>query len=549
MFENYLMVSSNIWLMLAGIAIFMYAMSLFEESIRQLSGKRFKSYLQKRTNTKLKAIFSGAIITAVLQSSSIVLLMTLSFVGAGVISTTNALGVVMGANLGTTISGWIVATLGFKLSIDKLAYPFLAFTFILRLLLPNRNIKTQIINLFVGFGLLFIGLEWMKNSTEHLIETVNISLYTHYSPHLFILIGVVLTALIQSSSAMMAIVLTALYHGILPFEHAVGIVIGSELGTTLKIVLGGFSGSVDKKRVSIGNLLYNLMGVLISSLFLYPFIYLIKVQIGVSDNLIALVLFQTMINFLAIVLIYPFVDKCSAFLHQLIKNNDEICGLVFLEKGKRIELKERNLLKSELLQFLKKVVSFNRLFLCKNNSLDRNTSWVNNLRSVANSTASSEESYKLIKQSHGAIAEIILMSKEVDDYEQIRIAINIINEGLHAAKNVKDIAHNLVDMEMEDNVFVLELLVSFRKEASQFYKIIEEYLSKGLDGAKYAIEIELLLHNLTTKHNEILTRTLDLLNTKQIKEVDMATLQNVNREVFAAHKAILMAVSMIYEKM
>ena len=133
---------SDWWQLLAGIAIFIFAMNLLEDSLKHLAGRPFKKFLQNQTNHKLRAIAGGTIVTAVLQSSSVVLLMVLSFVGAGIMNMRNALAVTLGANLGTTLDSWIVATLGFKVELDAISYPVLAISLLIRVLFPaNIQIK------------------------------------------------------------------------------------------------------------------------------------------------------------------------------------------------------------------------------------------------------------------------------------------------------------------------------------------------------------------------------------------------------------------------
>ena len=154
--------------------------------------------------------------------------------------------------------------------------------------LKNNFIK-GIVHFTIGFSLLFISIEWMKTSAMNLMSLVSFNLLNHYSPYLFIIIGFLLTALIQSSSAMMVITLTAIHIGSIDFIHAAGIVIGSELGTSIKVVFGGLAGSIDKRRVAFGNFYFNLFTLIISAVLLYPLTWLILDVLIISDPLIALV--------------------------------------------------------------------------------------------------------------------------------------------------------------------------------------------------------------------------------------------------------------------
>ena len=222
----------DFWKFFAGVGLFLWGMSQLEHAIKELAGRSFKNLLQKSTNTDWKGILIGTLITAILQSSSLVTLMVLAFLGGGMISLRNSLGVVLGANLGTTFTAWIVATLGFKINVADFAFPFLALGTMTYLFMNSRpNLKNSGVFL-VGFGLLFLGLDYMKNAIESIAGQVDLTDYLDYGPWVFLLIGTVVTALIQSSSATIVIVLSALNANVIEIQHALAIIIGANIGNT-----------------------------------------------------------------------------------------------------------------------------------------------------------------------------------------------------------------------------------------------------------------------------------------------------------------------------
>ena len=186
----------DIWKFIAGLGLFLFGMFMLEEGIKALSGRAFKKFLRKHTKNKIKAILSGTFITAIVQSSSVVSLMTLAFVGAGVIKLTNAIGIILGSNLGTTMTGWVVATLGFKLDIESFALPCIGIGGLGLIFLARSDRFSNISKLVVGFGFLFLGLNYMKLSISDLAETFDIGMYADYSLIVFAMIGLVLTAII-----------------------------------------------------------------------------------------------------------------------------------------------------------------------------------------------------------------------------------------------------------------------------------------------------------------------------------------------------------------
>jgi phosphate:Na+ symporter len=239
--------NSDFWKLLAGLGMFLYGMFHLEDTLKQFEGRSFKLYLQKHTKNKLSAIFSGTVVTAILQSSSIVNLMVLSFVGAGMLPMENALSVALGANVGGTFNSWLVALFGFKVDVGTLTYPIIGIAGLALIIFKNKKNLYQISRFCMGFGLLFMGLDFMKDSMDAAVNSFDFAPYLNYPRIVFVLIGFVITALIQTSAATIVIVLSALYAHIIPIETAVAIVLGAELGTTMKIVIGSIGGVAAKK--------------------------------------------------------------------------------------------------------------------------------------------------------------------------------------------------------------------------------------------------------------------------------------------------------------
>lgn len=249
----------DIWKFLAGLGIFLFGMFLLEESVRNLAGRSFKRFIRKYTTGRFKSVLSGGLITALLQSSSAVSLMVLTFVGAGIMSMRNAIGVILGSNAGTTTTAWIVALLGFSLEIESLALPMIGIGGLGTIFLGSSDRYSNISKLLVGFGFLFMGLDFMKVSVEHFTDDFAMDAFTGYGILLYLLVGIVLTAIMQSSSATIAIVLTGLNAGILDFESAAAVVVGANIGTTVTVLIGSIGGNQIKKRVAASHLVFNVV--------------------------------------------------------------------------------------------------------------------------------------------------------------------------------------------------------------------------------------------------------------------------------------------------
>ncbi len=307
----------NVWTFLAGLGIFLFGIMLMEESIKNLSGKAFKQFIRRYTATKLKAILSGAFVTAILQSSSAVTLMVLAFAGAGIIELANAVGIIVGSNLGTTFTSWIVATIGFKLDISALSFPFIGMGGLGLIFFGKSTRATNISKLAVGFGFLFLGLDFMRSAVESLSEKIPVEQFAAYGSWVFIIIGFVITAIVQSSSAAMAIVLSALYSGIISIDAGCAFVIGTNLGTTVTVVIGSIGGVSIKKRIAFSHFTFN-FGTSLIAFMLLPLLTRLVFDVFNfrNDPVMGLALFHSIFNLLGVIIFYPFLGIFANMLKK-----------------------------------------------------------------------------------------------------------------------------------------------------------------------------------------------------------------------------------------
>lgn len=317
------MEATNIWQLLAGLGIFLYGIAQLEDAIKLLAGRAFKNIIRRYTSTTFRAIGTGTLATAILQSSSAVTLITLAFVGAGIMQLQHAIGVIMGANLGTTATSWIVASLGFKISIEALAMPFVAAGGLLMVFLQERPRTALVGQLLFGFGLLFLGLDFMKESISAAANAFDLRPYAAYNRFFFFGIGVVLTAVVQSSSAAMAIVLTAVFSNIITFNAAAAMAIGANVGTTVTVLISTIGGSTAKKQVGWSHVIFNFTLGLLALLFLTPLVNFIGTTLKLQhDPPMALAAFHTLFNFLGVLVFYPFTGLMARLLIKWVPDKD-----------------------------------------------------------------------------------------------------------------------------------------------------------------------------------------------------------------------------------
>ena len=309
----------EIWTFFAGLGIFLFGMHMMEESIRILSGAAFKSIIRKSTGTRLKGILSGMFSTAILQSSSAVSLMVLAFVGAGIMNLVQAISVMMGAKIGTTATAWIVAVFGFKFNIEAFSLPMIGIGGLGMIALARSPKYVNISKFLVAFGFLFMGLDYMKTSVDEISTVLDPAMFAGYGVLVYALAGLILTAIMQSSSATIAIVLTMLYSGVISFSSGAAMVIGANVGTTVTVMLGAIGGIHTKKQAAISQLLFT-SGTALIAIFLLPALTWVVLDLFSFDEslVLGLALFHTIFNIGGVMLYYPFIPKLASRVEKWI---------------------------------------------------------------------------------------------------------------------------------------------------------------------------------------------------------------------------------------
>ena len=270
----------QIFTLLGALGMFLYGMNLMSSGLQKAAGDKLRSFLSAMTSNPAKGVLTGLGVTTVIQSSSATTVMVVSFVNAGLLTLSQAISVIMGANIGTTVTAWMVAFLGFKADISLLAVPMMLLGFLFSN--SKKNQYQNIGELIVGFSLLFLGLSFMKNSVPDLRETPQVlEFVTTWASHgfgsvlLFLAFGTVLTLVLQSSSATMAITLIMLSMGWIPFHMACAMVLGENIGTTITANIAAAVGNTQAKRAAMSHTIFNVFGVIWALILFQPFTALV----------------------------------------------------------------------------------------------------------------------------------------------------------------------------------------------------------------------------------------------------------------------------------
>ena len=354
--------------LLGALGMFLYGMNLMSSGLQKAAGDRLRGFLSSMTSNPFKGVLTGLGVTTVIQSSSATTVMVVSFVNAGLLTLAQAISVIMGANIGTTVTAWLVSWLGFKADISIFAVPLMAVGFILSC--SKKSSRRNISELIVGFSLLFLGLSLMKNSVPDLRETPEVLAFIQSwqgpgigNVLLFLVVGTILTLVLQSSSATMALTIMMLNFGWINFDMACAMVLGENIGTTITANIAASVGNASAKRSALAHTVFNVFGVIWAIIFFGLFLKLVggitagifglpnpaaegfKVVAGVdgaqSESQTAALyglsmlhtLFNT-INTLILIWFIPFIEKLVCKIIKNKKNEEkEVFRLKYIEAG------------------------------------------------------------------------------------------------------------------------------------------------------------------------------------------------------------------------
>ena len=362
--------------LIGALGFFIYGMKVMSDGIQKVAGSKMRSILSKMTSNRFLGITTGFILTALLQSSSATTVMIVSFVNAGLLSLVESIGVIMGANIGTTITAWLISLLGFKVKIASIALPIIAIGFPM-MFSSKSNIKAWA-EVLIGFALLFMGLDALKESVPNLKENAEfLSFLSSYanmgiiSTLIFIGVGTILTLVVQSSSAAMALTLVMCYEGYIPFELAAAMVLGENIGTTITANLAALVGNVHAKRAARAHFIFNIFGVIWMICALQFFInsidsYMISnmdlspvSSVGESVAVpIGLSIFHTIFNILNVLLLVWFVPLISKTVIRMQPSKGETDEEFHLEHigGGLMQTAELSVLEAQ-----KEVIKFGKI--------------------------------------------------------------------------------------------------------------------------------------------------------------------------------------------
>jgi phosphate:Na+ symporter len=389
----------------------------------------------------------------------------------------------------------------------------------------------------MGQGFFFLGLDFMKTGMMDMVQKIDLRYLANYSPVIFMLVGLLITSLIQSSSATIAILLSALYANAINLNSATAMVLGAEIGTTLKFILVSINGSAAQKRVAFGNFLFNVIVSILVLLFLGPVNYFITGIVGIKNKLIALVFFQSLINLGGIILFYPFLHPFANLLEKFFRKKDENTFFVQKVTAGNIDLALASFEK-ETRYFMEYVINYcTNIFgiTLSNTTITLSKKFINNTQ---------EGKYDFIKHLHGKLLSDYIELQNVSSAKEEAIKsgelISAVRNSMYAAKSMKDSLYDAAMLRNSSNDAKYDFYVQAVKRTEIFYLKVTQILEIK-NSLEYFDELVALQKNIQDGY----TQTLHSLYKKgfmaSLNEIEISSLINFNRQIYTSYKSMVLS--------
>jgi len=549
----------------AGVAILLFGMIMLEEGFKVFTKGPLQKILKNATNKLYKSITVGATVTAFIQSSSLVSVITISFISAGLINLSGGLGLIFGANIGTTATAWLVAGFGLKVKISALAMPMLVFGIIFSF--QKKVAFKGLGNVLAGLGFFFLGIHYMKEGFDVFKEYIDLTEYAisgYTGVLIYTAIGIIITTILQSSSATLALILTALSAGQIEYENALALAIGANVGTTITAVLGSLSSNVAGKRLAGAHLIFNVVTGLVAVVLIFPlanFVNYTSTILGITSTnfTLKLALFHTIFNVLGVLIMIPFVKKMEEVLLRVFKEK--------IDKG----IDEPKYLNEAILQFPATAISSlikeskylykNAMFEIVAHALNIHREDIKSDKKIKKIIKKSIEDmhidvenlyYKKVKTIYGEIIKYATTAQNKLDLTKEQNSaitdIKIANRKMvEIIRDVRELNKNVTLALNTDNKDLINVYNSFRKKLTKVLRVIYLFRTED-DTEKYADKLTQLKKQ--AKVNiRLSNKSIDRLIRKDLITVEMASsLFNDYTNVNDMIKKLIEVAELLYDK-
>jgi len=488
------------------VAIFLFGMLALEEGFKAFTGGVLERILKRSTNRLWKSISFGVVSTTFMQSSSLVSVITISFLSAELITLVAGIGIIFGANLGTTTGAWLVAGFGLKVKLSAYAMPMLVFGVAL-IFQKSRSLK-GLGYILAGMGFLFLGIHYMKEGFDAFKQTLDLAEYAipgYAGLFVFALVGILATVVMQSSHATLVLILTALAAQQITYDNALALAIGSNVGTTITAILGAMSSNVQGKRLAGAHLIFNLVTGIVAIAMIHQLVQLVDLissRVGIAEDnyTLKLAVFHTIFNVLGIIIMVPFIGRLVTFLERVI-----VAPAVEFEKPRYLSAASASIPDAAIEAVRKETV---RLYgqavyiITHGLNMQRKTLFSDqDIESVIEHSSKTilrvdiDELYqRRIKAIYGAIVEFIShaqSSMEVEQSEQLLTIMRVGRDTVEAIKDLKHLQKNLRVYMISENKYIRQEYNKIRMQIGRVLRELE-ILQTGEDESVTILSLDQL---------------------------------------------------------
>ncbi len=545
----------------AGVAIFLFGMIALEEGFRAFTGGTLERILQRSTDRLWKSVSFGVMATTLMQSSSLVSVITITFLSAGMIGLAQGIGIIFGANLGTTTGAWLVAGFGLKVDIAGYAMPMLVFGVIL--LFQKSKVVKGIGYVLTGLGFLFLGIHYMKEGFETFKETINLAEYAIPGIKgllIYTLLGIFATVVMQSSHATLVLTITALAANQITYENALALSIGANVGTTITAMLGAISANIEGRRLAGAHLIFNVVTGAVALLFIGQFVFTVEtlghwLGIAEDDHTLKLALFHTLFNLVGVALMLPLIGRLVTFLERVMQPRPRtVAAPKYLNAG-MLEMpvaaveavrKELKHLYSNTFDVISLVLHVDPAQLRKGQKLELLSQPAERLRPI-----DIDDYYqRRVKPLYGSIVDFIARL-QVDERQgeylyKLRAAGHDIIEAL---KDIKHLQKNLVRFQGARNPYLQGEYVAMRKRLAlllyELYRLLHEEEAEGETLSSLALLLDTLRVELQEQEQSAGKRLNQLIRDRRIDAETATSLMNDSSYAFSAAYNLLDMASIV----
>ncbi len=540
-------VSPNFKQISAGVAIFLFGMLSLEQGFKAFTGGKLESMLTRSTDTYLKSLGFGALTTSIMQSSSLVSVITISFISAGLISLTAGVGIIFGANLGTTTGAWLVAGFGLKVKISAYAMPMIVFGVIM-IFQKSKHLK-GIGYVLAGLGFLFLGIHYMKEGFDAFKDTIDLKAYAvsgYPGIFLFVLLGLIATVVMQSSHATLVLTITALAAQQITYENGLALAIGANIGTTITAIIGSLSANVDGRRLAGAHLIFNLSTALIAIALIYPLsdlVDLLSAQLGIAaDNYtLKLAVFHTIFNLIGILVMSPFINVMVHFLERTLKPKTRTSAQARYLHDASIDFPETAIeaVRKETLHL------YDNAFKIISGGLRIRPEWITPSQDLSNVLKTGnrskpidiDEQYALtVKSLYSQIIDYISRTQVNLSTEQTDELFALRSAGQDIVEAIKDVSHlhkNLDRYLISPNPSIKNEYAEIRTQLASILQTLAIVREQG-DDSTAILSLDDLQHEVRQRHQQLTGKADKLIRNNQITAEMATSLMNDSHYAYEA---------------